>query len=100
MGHLFLLLLVSMTSIAAYLFGRHRLGLERRRLGVAVLSVLELIGLSLLFFTVNVGLGLASILAARELTSAFVSVYTLNDVSLVGLSVLQGLVFGFWRARP
>ncbi len=100
MGPLFLLLLVSMTSIAAYLFGRHRLGLERRRLGMAVLSVLELIGLSLLFFAVNVGVGLASILAARELTPAFFSVYTLNDVSLVGLSALQGLVFGFWRARP
>jgi Kef-type K+ transport system membrane component KefB len=100
MRHLFLLLLVSVTSIGAYLFGRRRLGLERRQLRVAVLSMLEMIGLSLVFFTVNVGVGLVSILAARELTSAFFSVYTLNDVSLVALSALQGLIFGFWRARP
>jgi hypothetical protein len=27
----------------------------------------------------------------------FVSVYILNDVTLVALSALQGVVFGWWR---
>ena len=40
--------------------------------------MLELVGLSLLFFTANVAIGLVTILAARELTAAFLSVYTLN----------------------
>ncbi|HKC07291.1 MAG TPA: hypothetical protein VKJ67_10505 [Methylomirabilota bacterium] len=99
MAHLFLLLLVGLTSSAAYLFGRRRLGLERQQLGTAVFSMLELVGLSLLFFTVNVGIGLVGILATRELTAAFLSVYILNDASLVVLSALQGLVFGCLRAR-
>ena len=99
MGHLFLLLLVGLTSSAAYLVGRRRLGLGRQQLGMAVSSMLELVGLSLLFFTANVAIGLVTILAARELTAAFLSVYTLNDASLVVLSALKGLVFGCWRAR-
>jgi hypothetical protein len=35
-------------------------------------------------------------LLVRLFTPLFVSIYVLNDITLVGLSLLQGLVFGVW----
>jgi hypothetical protein len=44
-------------------------------------------------------LAAAIVLAIRTLSSHFVSIYVLDDLALVALSLLQGAVFFFWRRR-
>jgi len=97
MEGVFLPLLVALTSVAAYLIGVHLLGLSRRGLARAVGRTLELAGLTVVFLVANLAIGLAVVLATRALSMRFVSVYILNDVSLVVLSALQGIIFGWWR---
>jgi hypothetical protein len=99
-SELFLLGLAVATSLIAYLAGRVALGLSLPTLASAVARAFELIGMSMLFLAINVAVGLFLILAVRTLTPVFLSVYLLNDTSLVGISLVQGLVFETWRARP
>ncbi len=94
---LLLPLLVALTSVTAGVIGVRVLGLPRRRLARAVGRTLELAGLTVVFLVANLALGLAIVLATRALSTRFVSAYILNDVSLVALSALQGVVFGWWR---
>lgn len=93
-----LIALTVVTSLGAYAVGVRRLRLSPRRLGASVLVVFQLVGMSAVFFAVNLALGLAGILALRSVTERFLSVYLLNDVTLGGLSVLQGVLFECWRA--
>ena len=44
----------------------------------------------MVFLVASLAIGLAVVLATRALSMRFVSVYILNDVSLVALSALQG----------
>jgi hypothetical protein len=94
-----LLLLVIVTSLAVGLIAR-RAGPGHRGLADAVRLVLELAGISTLFLVGNLALGVAIVLAIRLLSSSFVSIYVLNDLSLVALSFLQAAVFFCWRRRP
>lgn len=93
----FLLALVTLTSAGAYVYGRKGLRLPSQRLGPAVGKMLESLGAALCFLIVNLGLGLILVLAARTVTGDFVSVYLLDDVSLLGLSLLQALTFRWWK---
>ena len=97
MDHVFLLLLVGTTSAAALLIGTRGLRLPRARLAVGFRRALELLGASVLFFVVNLVVGLTVILAVRVFTRQFWSAYLLNDVGLMVLSVVQGIVFECWR---
>lgn len=98
MEHVFTDAVVGITSLAAYAIGvRAR---SHQGLRVAAVRTLELIGTSMVFFVVNVALGTAGILAVRALSSGFVSAHLMNDLSLLGLSLLQGLLFGCWRLGP
>lgn len=99
MSQLFLLGLAVATSLIAYLVGRGALGLSLPTLASAVARAFELIGMSMLFLAINVAVGLFLILSVRILTPLFLSVYLLNDASLIGISFVQGLVFETWRAR-
>jgi len=99
MSSLLLLLLAVTTSVAAGLIVR-RAGAGRRGLRDAVPLVLELTGISTLFLLANVALGIAIVLGIRTFSPFFVSIYVLNDLSLVALSVLQGAVFFCWRVSP
>jgi hypothetical protein len=92
-----LLLLAATTSVAAALIARGAT-YDRGDFGRAVLLVLELAGLSTLFLAGNLLLGVAIVLALRTFSSFFVSIYVLNDIALVALSLLQGAVF-FCRRR-
>jgi hypothetical protein len=93
----FILVLVGLTSVGAYLVGVKRLGLSRTGLRTAVGRTLECMGLALGFFVVNLAVGMTIVLVGRLLTREFVSLYYANDVSLLVLSVLQGLTFLWWR---
>lgn len=91
-----LLVVVGVSSALALLLGRRRLGLSLRGLRYAWGPALECIGLAVVFYGVNVGLGLAGALISRALGS-FASLYTSGDVSLPVFSVLQALVLECWR---
>jgi hypothetical protein len=94
----FLLMLAVTTSLlAGFLVPEAVAG--NRSLGRAVLAVLEMAGIAALFLAGNLVLGAAIVLAIRGASSVFVSIYMLNDVSLVALSILQGAVFFCWRRR-
>lgn len=99
MDHVFLLLLVGSTSAAAVLIGTRGLRLPRARLAEGFRRALELLGASVLFFVVNLVVGLTVILAVRAFTRQFLSAYLLNDVGLMVLSGVQGIVFECWRRR-
>ena len=94
----FLLMLTVTTSLLAGLLVR---GPEpgSRTLGRAVAAMLEMAGIAVLFLACNLMLGAAIVLAIRSASSVFVSIYMLNDVSLVALSILRGAVFFCWRRR-
>jgi hypothetical protein len=62
-----------------------------------VRQLCELAGLTVVFLAANLGIGLTVILATRALSDRFISVYLLNDMTLVALSALQGVLFGCWR---
>ncbi len=98
MADLFVLGLVGVTSVAAYLIGARGLRLPRRGLGPAAGRTLECVGLTLLFFGANLAVGVAAVLAARAVTRGFVSLYLADDVVLLPLSLLQALLFAWWRA--
>lgn len=97
MDQVFLLLLVSTTSLAAVVIGARGLGLSRAGLKVAVQCALEVVGASVVFFVVNLVVALSAILTVRTFTSQFVSVYLLDDQMLVVLSAVQGIAFQCWR---
>ena len=99
MSSLGLLLLPVATSLMALLIAR-RAGPASRSFRDAVRLVLELAGTSILFLAANIALGVGVVLTFRAVTSVFVSIYVLNDLSLVALSFLQGAVFFCWRRQP
>jgi hypothetical protein len=96
MENLFLLALVGVTSIAAYLAGMRRLGLSGYTLRAALARMLECVGMAAVFFAANLGLGMILILSFRTLTPGFAPLYLANDISLLVFSFLQGLTFCWW----
>jgi hypothetical protein len=89
---LFILALAGATSLAAAGLA-WRTGRPGRRWGLAVGRALEALGLGAAFFALNVVVGAAAVLLTRRLSGAFLSAYLVNDVSLLVVSLLQGLVF-------
>lgn len=92
-------LAVAVTSGVALGLGMRRGRLTIPRLLHAAAGACELLGLAAIFLAANVAVGLALVLAVRWWTNIFASAYAVQDVALVGLSLLQGLVFGLWRRR-
>jgi len=93
-----ILTLVALTSVGAYLVGVRRHGLPAGALRPAGARVLEGLAWGAVFFAVNLAVGVLGIGVFRAVSGRFVTVYALNDVILVVLSVLQGLWFQAWRA--
>ncbi len=85
---------VTLTTLAAILYGHRSSRLSGHSFREAARTMLEYVGLSLVFLVLNLSLGTAGILIVREVTDRFVSIYVMNDAVLVLLSFLQGLLFG------
>jgi hypothetical protein len=100
MEQIFVFSLVLLTSVAAYIAGVTGFDLAPGRLPTALVKGLELVGLIVVFFVVNLGLGAMGVALARTVTPTFLSFYLLNDLSLLVLSALQGLLFELWRDLP
>ena len=69
-------------------------------LGVAILRTLESLGFATGFFALNLVTGALLVLVARRLGEANHSLYAVSDAALLGLSLLQGLLFAAWCALP
>jgi hypothetical protein len=91
-----LLGLAALTSAVAYAWGRWRAGLRAAGLWQATGGMLDAVGLTLIFFALNLGVGGTVVLAIR-LGGGFASFYLLDDPAIPILSLLQGLVFQRWR---
>jgi hypothetical protein len=89
------LLVAALASVVLWLGLRRRLRLEGRRLGAAVSSALETVGLLVVFLAADLALGVVLALAARA-AGRFVSLYLAVDASLIFLALLQALVFQRW----
>lgn len=100
MDQAFIPALVALTSAAAYWLGSRRLGLQRSDLPAAALRAVECLGAMLAFLVANLGLSVVVILGMRALSGRFVSLYLVADRSVVFLSLLQALVFEWWRSAP
>ena len=98
MDQIFLLLLVAFTSVGAVWVGIKAFGLSTSALRHAIGKTLDGIGLTLVFLGVNLTVGGIAILAIRVVTGQFLSLYILTDETLLGLSLLQGLVVLTWWA--
>jgi len=94
---IFMLALAGLTSVGAYLLGARRLGLPPARLGAAVGKTLETVGAVLIFLVANLVVAVPLVVALRAVTGTFVSVYVTDDTAWLGLSLLQGLAFQWWR---
>ncbi len=95
-GHI-LLVLFGCTSLGAYLVGTRGFGLSKERFQAAVGRMLTCLGTTLIFFGVNLGVGILVVLTARALPLGFLSMYLNTDVSLLVLSAIQGVTFACWR---
>lgn len=96
----FIVMIVLATSFGAYVVAVRRFGLIPSSLWGATLRTTEVIGTVVLIFAFNISIGVATILILRAATGWFLSVYLLNDVSLLMLSALQALLLDFWRRPP
>ncbi len=99
MDRLLLFVCLAVTSLAGYWLGRKLLGFDRVRPVPVLSSVLEVLGVSVIFLAANVLLGALAAIAVRTLTSHFVGLYLFSDAVLLLLSLLQGLAFWSWRER-
>jgi hypothetical protein len=87
-----------LSSAAACLLGARRRGARMSHVPAALAFTLEAIGLGVIFFTVNVGMGVAAGIASRALDLGFFPLYLVGDWILPVLSLLQGVTFRRWLA--
>jgi hypothetical protein len=102
MDQMFILIMTGLTSVGAYIIGVKWLRLSRYGLWLALGKTCEAMGLTLVFFFLNLFVGVSVVFAGRFFMGAFVSLYHMSDVTLLALSLLQALTFQAWRAdsRP
>lgn len=93
----FLVLVVVVTSLGAYLVGVRWRGRSRASLRAALGRMLESLGAIVVFAVINLGLAGALALGVRTFTERFVSLYMLDDMVWVVVSVLQGIAWSLWR---
>jgi len=88
---------LALTSLGAYLIGVRGLRLPRAGLRRAAGRALDCIGLGVIFLAANLAIGGVAVLGFRAASGQFVSLYVLNDGTVVLLSLLQGLIAQWWR---
>ena len=62
-------------------------------------AFLEFVGMFVLFFAANLGLGFLIVLLVRAFSQRFLSIYFLGNVLLLILSAVQAFVFQYRRKR-
>jgi hypothetical protein len=97
MESVYILIVAGLTSVGAYILGITRLRFSGSGLQLAFGKACECVGLTLVFFLLNLGVGMLAILAVRSFSGRFVSLYLMSDITLLVLSLLQALTFQAWR---
>jgi hypothetical protein len=90
-----LALLFGLSSLAAASFVV-RVARPSPPLAQVVGHALEVVGLWTVCLILNLGLGILAILSLRTFTSSFVSIYVLDDISIVLVSALQAFALHAW----
>src|SRR2546426_4617621 len=88
---------VALTSLVAYVFAVKRLGWQPSDLGRALGRMAESLGAGVIFAVVDVLAAASLVLGLRMLTNRFFSLYSLDDLVWLALSMLQGWAWGLWR---
>jgi hypothetical protein len=94
-----LLVLVGLTSVAAYVLGTRVLGRSPKGLRAALCYIIESAGFAAAFLVLNLVVGFVIVRVLPGLTGWAMSVYALQDSTLVALSALQGFTFRWWLDR-
>lgn len=94
----FLVIAVAITSLGSYLVGVRWRGRSPASLRAALRRLLQCLGAVAVFAATNLALGAALILGARTFTGWFVSLYLLDDVVWLIVSLLQGIAWSLWRS--
>jgi hypothetical protein len=90
---------VALTSLVAFLVAVRRLGLRASDLPRVLARIADLVGTGLVFALVNLAVAGGFVLALRALTGRFVTLYSLDDVVWLVVSLLQGWIWRLWRDR-
>jgi len=88
---------VALTSLVAYVIAVKRLGWRPSDLGPALSRMAESLGTGVIFAVVNVLAAAGLVLGLRMLTNRFFSLYSLDDLVWLSVSMLQGWAWGLWR---
>ena len=96
---LYVIGLVALTSGLVWVTGRRGFGLRSSAIRPALVRLLEWVGLSVVFYAVNLCAGFVAVLVLRKLTGSFVSMYVNTDLTLAFLAAFQAFVFQWWRAE-
>lgn len=98
MDRLLILVAVGLTSVGIYLIGAKRLGLPPSSFRRAVGKMIEGVGMTLIFFVVNLAAGAFTILTAGILTGEFwFYLITHAAEKWLVLSLFQALTFQWWQ---
>jgi hypothetical protein len=92
-----LLATVLLTSLLAGALAVIRLRLSASGLTRALAGLADVVGTGVVFAAFNLATGAAAVFALRVLTGHFVSLYSLDDLMLIVLSLLQGCLWRLWR---
>lgn len=96
MGVVLITLIVVFTSWIAYHATKDHAAASLR---LAFGAFLEFVGLFVLFFAANLGLGFLIVLLVRTFSQRFLSIYFLGNILLLILSAVQAFVFHYRRKR-
>jgi hypothetical protein len=88
--------IVAISSLAAAAFARYGCGARFDHLPKAARRMLAFLALWVLCLALNVALGIAAVLAWRAVSARFVSLYLVNDDSLLIFSALQASILHLW----
>jgi hypothetical protein len=92
----FRLALILVTSFGAYALARRYAAGSMLSFRRSLLMVLECMGAAVLFFGLNLAVGVVLLFLLRALTRTFVPLYAVGDSYVILLSLFQGLTFQMW----
>ncbi|HSF30466.1 MAG TPA: hypothetical protein VLK82_08355 [Candidatus Tectomicrobia bacterium] len=97
MEQIFILIVAGLTSVGGYTIGVKGLRLLRSELWGALGKTCDCVGLTLIFFLLNIAVAMFAILAVRALSGRFISIYMASDITVLIMSSLQAITFHAWR---
>ena len=91
---------LALTSVLACLIAVRRRGLRFADLPRALGRIADVVGTGLVFTLVNLVAAAGFVIVVRALTGHFISLYSLDDVVWLVVSLLQGWLWRVWRDAP